>query len=204
MWDAGNRSQRCQKPLRHLLLSTSTLAAGSAPAGKRCHPGWIPLRYPESALKYQSDQIPSSSSARSVPDPGWLWHHHPDHAEPAVGVHTCRRSAGLRSGTATSRVGALQLSDRFMLPMEELSTVPVRGASISPAQRGKNQCYLRITLLKLFLIYYLIFITVYHGLSKVSEVLGFKNLPTTRTRASLQEYQSQGSQLVLVLISASF
>lgn len=204
MWDARNRSQHCQKPLRHLLLSTSTLVAGSAPAGKRCHPGWIPLRFGESALKYQSDQIPSSSSARSVPDPGWLWHHHPDHAEPAAGVHTCRRSAGLSSGTATSRAGALQLSDRFMLPMEELSTVPIRGSSISPAQRGKNQCYLRITLLKLFLIHYLIFITVYHGLSKVSEVLGFKNLPTTRTRASPQEYQSQGSQLVLVLISASF
>lgn len=51
VWDAGNRSQRCQKPLRHPLLSTSTLATGNAPAGKRCHAGWIPLRLGKSASK---------------------------------------------------------------------------------------------------------------------------------------------------------
>lgn len=67
-------------------------------------------------------------------------------------------------------------------------TAPNGEAQHGAGQRGfhqssperKKKCYPRITLFKL-LIYYLIFITVYGGLSKLSEVLGY--LPT-RTGAS--------------------
>lgn len=164
-------------------------------------------------LKYQLDQTPDSSSAWPAPDPSWLWDHHPDHAEQALYIYTGSRSIALgrsEGRSAMRRAGALQLLHSFTHPKEMPSKVPITGASIwiNPAQKEKKKSYPRITLLKLSLIYYLIFTIVYHDLSKLSEVLGFKDLPATRTRWSPQVYQTVRAVVlcwfIFVLFSTSF